>query len=294
MTTIITMFSGIGGVDCGAIMANITPIGGVEYDPQIAEIAAANGCHITVGDVLELLPPAGKVDILHASPPCPSFSMANNKRGETAHDMALSGRVADYAEVLQPDIITIENVPLYRLSQSWLLLQARLMGMGYFCTAKIINMANYGVPQTRERMIVVFSRGLCPGWGMAQESWANWYDAVNDLLPECKLGKIPAWVANNGRLGELPEGDFMIKSNDAGNTKIYRQPKEPGFTVATEGQGINVKINTDIYRLNNRALARLQSFPDSWYIPETTAARRGVGNAVPPLFYAKLLKELGF
>lgn len=286
------MFSGIGGVDCGAIMAGVTPVGGVEYDPKIAEIATANNIHLTVGDVLEVLPECGKANILHASPPCPSFSMANNNRGETAHDVALSGRVADYAQILEPDIITVENVPLYRLSQSWLLLQARLMGMGYFCTAKIVNMADYGVPQTRERMIAVFSRGLCPVWGMAQENWVSWYDAIGHLLPEFQERTVPPFISE--KFAQLPD-NCLFDISTSRDQKIHRESNQPSMTLLASNHGEKLAIKKDgqCLKVSCKARALLQSFPAHYYVPENGTGQRGTGNAVPPLFYAKLLRELG-
>jgi DNA (cytosine-5)-methyltransferase 1 len=73
--TITTLFSGIGGVDIGAIAAGFTPVESVEHDPQLAELHKANiggKCHVM--DILDADPMKfEKVDLLHASPVCKSF-----------------------------------------------------------------------------------------------------------------------------------------------------------------------------------------------------------------------------
>jgi hypothetical protein len=128
---------------------------------------------------------------------------------------------------------------------------------------------------------------------MSQERWVSWYEAIGHLLPECKAGKIPAWVERDNRLKELPEGDFMIKSGDSGNSKMHRDATEPAFTLMCNRYDIVTKTNDGLKVLNQKARALLQSFP-AWYtVPENGIGQRGTGNAVPPLFYQKLLNELG-
>ena len=163
MNTFGSLFSGFGGADIGAMAAGLTPLWGVEFEGQIAAVANRNlGDHVRAADILACdptdFPP---VDVLHASPPCPNFSVAKAGGEETAQDIALAQRVADFVTTLGPGVFTLENVWAYRNSRSWRLIEDALYGAGYWLSIDHVNAADFGVPQTRKRMIVRAVRG---GW----------------------------------------------------------------------------------------------------------------------------------
>lgn len=128
-----TLFTGGGGADIGMRQAGIDVRWGVEINPAIAAVANANlGGHVQVGDILSC--DAGDfepVDVLHASPPCPSFSQAKVGAVETAHDIQLARQTAHFVTTLLPRVFTLENVWLYRFSRSWHIIEDALHGAGY-------------------------------------------------------------------------------------------------------------------------------------------------------------------
>jgi len=121
VTTFFDLFSGGGGAAQGAKQAGLTPVGGVEIDPAIAEIYVANhGDHLAVTDVLDTCPTEfERPDWFHASPVCKSFSAAKTKGKEHALDIACAEKVAEFIEAWRPQYFSLENVQAYARSQSF-------------------------------------------------------------------------------------------------------------------------------------------------------------------------------
>lgn len=205
MKTFGDLFSGGGGATVGAIASGYTPIFGVEYDPRIAAIANHNlGGHVRVMNVLEANPlDFPRVDLLHASPPCPSFSTAKVGGEETELDIALARKVAEFITIMRPRSFTTENVQGYRHSQSFKIICNALRLSGYQYRVVILNAQNYGVPQSRVRLFVMASLGILPSAPLKTHSAATdeqetlfekalpapigWYEAIEDLIPTLPL-----------------------------------------------------------------------------------------------------------
>jgi len=371
MKTIGTLFGGFGGVDIGAISAGLNIAWSIEYDPKIAAVARQNlGEHVIAANILDIDPttlPA--VDVLHASPPCPNFSQAKQGGTETAADIALANKLAQFIDALRPRIFTLENVAAYRRSASWSFIRERLYECGYWLDVAIVNAADFGVPQTRKRMIVRALRGSWVPMLPQPEPWIGWYAALYDLIPTLPDAKLANWQIK--RLPEEIIGDFLIgggntsdaqaapgvgcrnasdpahcvttsgslstrawiiNGTDAQGTTVPRAGEVPTFTVIASqhkgmpkallpiliGNNANATSGTDIYvsalrpaqtvrtttdgravlpgrivKITPRCLARFQSFPDWYELPKNkTLALRGVGNAVPPLMYEKIIRQL--
>jgi DNA (cytosine-5)-methyltransferase 1 len=179
MPTFASLFSGGGGADLGAKAAGYTPVWAVEHDAAIAGVYRASlGDHIIVADVCAVdyaaLP---AVDWLHASPVCTRYSVANSQRGESDLDIEAAQATARAIETLTPRCVTIENVPQYAASDALRLITTALDRLGYWWHAATLNSADYGVPQTRRRLIVRASLGLLRPMPQAQR-WVGWYEAI--------------------------------------------------------------------------------------------------------------------
>lgn len=230
----ISLFSGGGGADIGVMQAGFTPVAANEYDPAIAEVYAQNiGPHVRVGDILEQdphdYPPC---DLLHASPPCPSFSVAKNGAHETPHDIALADKITKFIEALHPRWFTLENVMGYRKSQSFALITAQLTRMGYFWDWEICNSADFGVPQTRRRLVLRACIGGLLRPLPAPVPWVGWYEAIEDLIPTLPESHFAEW-----QLKRLPEElcqSTLLNNHFAepeGNMVNNRGPDEPAQIV---------------------------------------------------------------
>jgi len=156
------LFAGGGGVGLGMQQAGHTVTWAVEHDATIAASYRANlGKHLMVDDVCNVdyaaLP---RVDWLHASPVCVSYSVANANRGETALDQTTAAATVRAIEAQTPDYVTLENVAGYERSDAYRLIVQTFDRLGYVWHAAVLNAADYGVPQTRRRLIVRASRVL--------------------------------------------------------------------------------------------------------------------------------------
>ena len=233
----------------GARAAGFDVLFGVEYDPDLAVVYRANlGDHVAVADVTTLnMADLPRVDVFHASPPCTNASVANANGGESPQDLAMAQAVCRYIMAKQPDIVTLENVYQYRNFESWHEIARTLLAEGYTYNYWHVNMANYGVPQTRKRMIVVARRdnktpqlpeqthaeNPTPGLFGTKARWVSWYEAVEDLIPTLPDSQFAPW-----QLERLPEKIMtsLIMSgnnnfNDAAPGKGYLSTVCPANTV---------------------------------------------------------------
>lgn len=210
-----TLFSGGGGFCLGMVAAGLEHAWGVEYDDRIAQVARDNGLNTITADILQCDPSAFEpVDFLHASPPCPNFSNAKANAEETDNDRALAAKVCEFITELRPSIFTLENVYAYRKSKSWQRIAKTLLTHGYQVNYWHVNMADYGVPQTRKRMIAIARRdGITPmlppathsespvnGLFERREKWVGWYEAIEDLIPTLPDSEFAPW-----QLERLPD-----------------------------------------------------------------------------------------
>jgi DNA (cytosine-5)-methyltransferase 1 len=331
------LFSGFGGVKIGAVAAGLKPLWSIEKDPDIAHVNALNfpDDKMVVMNILDADPSLfERVDLLHASPPCPNFSVAKANGEETELDIALARKTADFIEVLRPKYFTLENVYQYRHSRSWGIISQMLYTCGYWLDFEHVNAADYGVPQTRQRMIVrAVHNGFVP-YLPKKESWRGWYEAIEDLIPDLPLSKFPPWqleILHNHKLatqvfGNQCNGDerdyishaladdpimtlttnsgkwtaFIMSGDNAtnfgGGDGTIRKENEPMFTVrasAYKGLPRSWFDGGEVVKMTPRALARFQSFPDNYILPDKNSlACKGLGNAVPPLLMEKIYKGL--
>jgi len=296
LMNIVTLFTGFGGVDIGAKMAGINPVMGIEYDPKIAQVAINNlGDHIIVGDVCKINR-YQECDILHASPPCPNFSVAKKGAKETELDIQMAEAVCRFIENCNPQIFTLENVWGYRRSQSWKIIINTLNRLGYWSDVAHVNMADYGIPQSRKRMIVRAMKGSFVPHLPPKQKHISWYEAIEDLIPTFKECKLADWQVNLLPQSTVTSGGSLPKiifnqSSSARNPTHYSFPS-PTVTGSSQ-KGGRVITNDVILRPSVRAMARLQTFPDWYELPQgKSLAMKGIGNAVPPLFYKTIIEQL--
>lgn len=342
MKTIASLFSGGGGVEVGSFSADFKPIWGIEHDPQIADIYTTNvGHQPLIKSVSEVNPfHLERPDLLWASPPCQAYSIARNKNLPERNDADIGLAIIPFLEILQPPTFILENVEAYRKSKVFFAIVDALYRLGYWANWEVLNAADFGVPQTRRRLILRAVKNNFVPPLPTKEKWLGWYDAIADLIPNLQTGSLAPW-----QLKRLPPrllDCFLIdsKNADPNGKPTTKACTEPAFTICasiskslpkaflieragTRHKGLNLRssqqpawtikcsitsdqrggnrnafidalIEGQVLKLNTRSLARLQTFPDSYALPESTAlAGKIIGNAVPPLMAQKLLEAIG-
>lgn len=194
MTRGATLFSGGGGVEA-LLKKRIQFVHAVEYDPAIAAVYRANhGDHIQVADVCDVdYSLWGHLDYLHASPVCKEYSRAKTGRAEGESDIASALAVVRCLEQTSPRVFTLENVGEYQHGEAYRLICAELSRVGYMWHAEVLNSADFGVPQTRRRLILrAVKDALLPGLAVP-DRWVGWYAAIEDLIPTLPPSQFAKW-----------------------------------------------------------------------------------------------------
>ena len=245
-----TIFTGFDGAGLGMKAAGLDVVAGIELDPEIAEVARANGLPVKTADVTKEDP--GNyigIEALHASLPCPNFTTAKANRAETKKDIDLAQAVCRFIEALRPVIFTLENVWAYRQSRSWALIEDTLFRLGYLPDVQHLNAADFGVPQTRKRMIVRAVRGSFAPALPSPVPWVGWYEAIEDLIPTLPESQFAPW-----QLERLPEEikTWLVGNDRNGNERDHLNRSEiddPAFTI-TSSNGTKLKA----YLVNTREM----------------------------------------
>lgn len=298
-----SLFSGIGGCDLGAIAAGFEPCESVEFDPQLAELHSANiggKCHVM--NILDANPMKfERPTVLHASPVCKQFSTANTNKGERQLDIDCAKKVSQFLSVLQPQYFTLENVEAYRKSKSFHIIVNQLYSLGYWANYQVLNAADFGVPQSRRRLILIAVKsGFIPSLPLP-EKHIGWYEAIKDKVHDLPDSKLADWQIR--ALAPYDESDLPLLLENTGARSDRplqtRAADEPCWTLRAMGQDghwhrANALLeNASIKALDIACLARLQSFPDDYkWSGKKSLDGKGIGNSVPPLMYQKLIAGL--
>lgn len=212
----VVLFAGAGGSSIGLHRAGFDPIG-FEYWRTAADTHSANGMtcvHADLSDPTsdEYVPES---PLLWASPPCQPFSVAGDGEGEFDDRDGFPWTLRIIAKRL-PAVVIIENVKGLTFTKHHAYfagILASLRGLGYDVDWRVLNSADYGVPQTRERCFIVCRRDGGPiTWpmpthtehaGMFTEPWVTLADAVPSVAE--RLGRYRRGAGMTERHGERPD-----------------------------------------------------------------------------------------
>lgn len=313
---VVSLFSGCGGLDLG-LEGNFTFLG-EKYAENPFHVVWANDINAKATKTQELNFPNTEVvndditkvlenklelpeaDIVVGGFPCQDFSLAGKRKGLTVNRGQLYLSMAKVIEQVRPKIFLAENVKGLLSWEGGLGIRTMVSDfeeLGYHVEYKLHNTANFGVPQTRERVIIVGVRKDIADkvtWPLETHSanpeetglkpWVTIKDALSDLEDEKKLNCLPNPGYSKAKLFPGTQGNTTTKAD------------KPGPTMRAEHHG-NIEFHYKLpRRLAAREAARIQSFPDDFvFVSSTTDAYRQVGNAVAPVFgwhLAQALKEM--
>ena len=173
MTSIVAaeLFAGGGGLAVGLQRAGVTPVAAVELDGYAAATFRANHpavrvfeqdiCDVSGRQLLEASP-TGTIEVLAACPPCQGFSTLTSKYKRDDHRNKLVAEVGRVASETLPLAIMMENVPGLAGRGRPILddLIERLHALGYVTNFDVLQVADFGVPQTRRRLVLLAGLGF--------------------------------------------------------------------------------------------------------------------------------------
>ena len=167
----IDLFCGAGGSSLGAAAAGVEIVAGFDVWPVAGSVYRANFprarfylCDLAAldeSDIRVIRDDLGPVDLLLASPPCTDHSPARGARPPSA-GLDLPWCVWAFAWVFLPRRIVVENVVQMRRWHGYRALLHALMRLGYRVCVRILDAADFGVPQRRKRLYVVCDREADP------------------------------------------------------------------------------------------------------------------------------------
>lgn len=346
--TALSLFSGAGGLDLGIRNSGFEILAAIEMDPHACNTLRANHGHfgskteVIESSVLDVEPAElmkrlglkkGSLDLLIGGPPCQSFSLIGKQEGIRDERGLLVFQMPRFAAALGPKFVLMEQVKGFLSAKDHhgisggvrTFLEEEFHKLGYQTTVKVLNAADYGVPQLRKRVFLVASK---KGFNFSfpeptHQPAADWfannkYTTVGEALaglgqPEPKgtisafshIDVTPNW--DRTRISYVKEGEFLAKSNAPSEIKggLTKKDTTKFLRVGSKSQANTLRCGEIFYHphedryLTPREYMRIHTFPDDYVLTGPIRGRTGqvknldqhrqVANSVPP----KLAEALG-
>lgn len=342
----ISLYSGIGGLDFGFEQAGFETAVALEFDRTACRTLRLNRAwpvvEADINDVTskQILSTAGleprEADILFGGPPCQPFSKSSYwVRGDALRlDDPRANTLTAYLRVLRdtlPKTFLLENVFGLAYQGKDEGLQYILDGIAeinkekkvnYSVSWRVINCAEYGVPQIRERVFLVGSRegrqfrfpepthrdpsSPAGMFDESKESYRTAWDAIGDLPPPRSTEGLVVGGKWADLLPSIPEGEnYLWHTNRGGGSPLFGwrtrywsfllklSKRRPSWTVQAQPGSAIGPFHWDNRKLTFEELCRIQTFPDGLLVDcGRTEMQRMLGNAVPSLIAEILGREI--
>lgn len=298
---VISLFSGSGGLDLGFLATGkFEIIFANDFNQSACETYTNNiGKHIVCEDISKLreLP---KADIIIGGPPCQGFSTANPARSFDDPRNQLFKEYSRIIKKVRPKLFLMENVSgmvTMENGKVFQLIKKELSSCDYKLYYSLLNAKDYGVPQSRRRMIIIGVRNDINAkfiFPLPTHNESNYVTVgetiinkpINKNNPNHLLGRLTD--LNLKRIKHIPEGGSMkdcpeeLQNNSDLNRAMRRlHSKKESYTI--------VHNNCDHYyhptehrRITIREMARIQGYQDDFIFAGSKSEQsRQVGNSVP-------------
>ena len=317
------LFCGPGGLAWGAMNANIEDSNtkivqawANDIDPLTCQTYSHNICKddyaetVICQDVRELdisHENLSDIDAFSFGFPCNDFSIVGEQKGINGNYGALYTYGIKVLKIFQPQWFLAENVGGLSSANegtAFKKILADLQSVGYKIFPHMYKFEEYGVPQSRHRIIIVGIREDLPQ-NFNPPSTEQYKDEDISVRTALNVPPIDEWAFNheipfmsdkvaerlkyikpgqNAFNSDLPE-DMKLNVKGAKISQIYKRldPDKPAYTVTgSGGGGTHMYHYEELRALTNRERARLQTFPDDYeFFGSREKVRRQIGMAVP-------------
>jgi len=323
--TAVDLFCGCGGLTVGLKRAGFRVLGAVDVDPLSVKTYKANHSDVTLWekDIRELDPQElldalglkkGGLDLLAGCPPCQGFSTMRTLNGALLVDDPRNDLLLEFerfVEALLPRAVMMENVPGLADDKRFEAFLRKLKELGYLGAHRVLNAAEYGVPQRRRRLIYLAGLGMEIPFADKAAKMKTVEEAIGGLpkagqsgdpvhdMPENRTPKVLEVIRlipkDGGSRRDLPE-KFQLECHKRCNgfKDVYGRMawKEVAPTITSgcfnpsKGRFLHPEEDRAI---TMREAALLQGFPRRYKFPTTdnkSAVALMIGNALPPPFIA--------
>lgn len=299
---VVSLFSGAGGLDLGFVKAGCEIVWANDLYSDAVETYKKNiGNHIVCKDITKVesceIP---SCDIVIGGFPCQGFSVANTKRSESDSRNVLYLQLLRVIRDKQPKFFVAENVKgLIHFAKGKVFQQilSDMEELGYRVKHHLFNVADYGVPQRRERVIIV---------GVRKDLDFEYQFPTPTHDKDGKNG-LKKWVGVGEALSVFPDPDKANKIPNHTYSKyklnfngyIGHRPLNPDMPAPTvtargddKGGVVILPHPNGVRRMTGRELATVQGFPRTYkFVGPLSSVYRQIGNAVPPKFAKHIAKQ---
>lgn len=245
-------------------------------------------------------------DVLVGGFPCQSFSTVNPNKDPFDDRANLYKQMVRVAADKKPKIIIAENVKGFMTLHKGKIFKRVIKAfedVGYVMHAQLMNAADYGVPQKRERVIIVgIRKDLNLFFEYPIKTHENNWTPLSVAVPELAINEQKYYFSERAVQGMKNAKNNMKRG-------LYQNLNEPCLTITSHLAKVSlnsrdpvllVDPDNELYRrFTPREAARIQSFPESFEFAGSEAdAYRQIGNAIPPVMFwhisnavAELLKS---
>lgn len=325
----ISLFSGAGGMDIGVQNAGFDVLACVELDKHCCDTLRTNHARkgqetaVYEGDIKEFSPEQimkeqglrpGQLDLLFGGPPCQAFSLIGKQKSLEDERGMLLFQMVRFAAAMKPKAIMVEQVKGLlsakgnqgKRGEVFEDFMTDLKQLGYNISWKLLNAADYGVPQTRQRVFIVGVRDGLENYEFPEETHANIeknpslfrktpYATVGDVLKglgpaspkgderqDSHIDVTP--VRDRLKISYVPEGEWLAKQtnlpDDIGGT-LTRKDTTKYLRLNRQKPSNTLRCGEIFYHptesryLTPREYMRIHEYPDDYVLCGPIRSRTG-------------------
>lgn len=317
---LISLFSGCGGMDLPFHQAGFEVVWAIDSNPHACKTFSRNIADIIINDSIENIDitQVPEAEICIGGFPCQDFSLIWKRPGLEGTRGNLYTYFLDFVNKKKPKAFVAENVKGLLSANNYQAIKQIIsdfesIAPGYLVKPKLYNFADYGVPQFRQRVLLVgirmdtgfnfvhpqpeYGQNRTYPYRTAGEALKN-VETVIDNNKHHRIQDRTVEILNRikpgGNFSDIPkDSPYYVKGMIS---HVYRRihPDKPSSTIIAGGGGGTWGYHyLEPRALTNRERARLQTFPDYFVFEgSTTEVRRQIGNAVPPQGIAAVVEAL--